>query len=482
MGIRTGKEYLQSLNDGRELYLGNELVKDLVNHPAFKYTARMIARCYDLQHSKQEELTFVENGERFGNIWLPPRSKDDFTKIRRHILTWHEFTAGCLGRLHDYLGVWITTLYIMRDVLGRENPKYALNMAKYYEYCRSGDLALTHAISTPQIDRGPGAGRKENEDIHVVDVNDKGIVIEGARTVSTYAPYANEFISFPQLPANPDEDKEYVTGFALPMNTKGLIFICREPYATPNTLEDHPLSTLYDEMDCQVIFDRVLVPWDRVFLYGSQGPKINFEVFDEVLGAACWQATIKNIAKLRFIIGLVTELTAAFGTDAYPNVQERAGWLIEWHNILNAAVEGAELLALNHNGYLIPNLWYTWPLVMVFGSHIYPYAVETLRILSGSGVIMHPSVKTFDNDKLRKILEQHFRARAKNAEERIQLFKLIADMTINQLGGRMLQYERYFAADPFRVAVVHFRFTDKTRFRELVKHQLDLIKEMKGEK
>jgi len=396
-------------------------------------------------------------------------------------MTWHEYTAGCLGRLHDYLSVWVTTLYIVRDILGMENPRYAENMARYYYYCRSRDLALTHAISTPQIDRSPGAGRKENEDIHVVDVNDRGIVIEGARTVSTYAPYANEFISFPQLPANPDEDREYVTGFALPMNAKGLIFICRESYATPDRLEDHPLSTLYDEMDCQVIFDRVLVPWDRVFLYGDKGPRINFEVFDEVLGAAVWQATIKNIAKLRFIIGLVTELVETFGTESYPNVQERAGWLIEWHNVLSAAIEGTEDYALNHNGYLIPNLWYTWPLVMVFGSYIYPYAVETLRVLSGSGVIMHPSMRAFRNERLKKILERHFRAKNKNAEERVQLFKLIADMTISQLGGRMLQYERYFAADPFRVAIVHFRFTDKTKFKELVKNQLNLIKELTKE-
>ncbi|MEX2319386.1 MAG: 4-hydroxyphenylacetate 3-hydroxylase N-terminal domain-containing protein, partial [Bauldia sp.] len=47
---QTGAEYLESLNDGREVYIYGERVKDVTTHPAFRNTARMAARLYDGLH------------------------------------------------------------------------------------------------------------------------------------------------------------------------------------------------------------------------------------------------------------------------------------------------------------------------------------------------------------------------------------------------------------------------------------------------
>jgi len=43
----TGAEYLESIRDGREIWIYGERVKDVTTHPAFRNTARMIARLYD---------------------------------------------------------------------------------------------------------------------------------------------------------------------------------------------------------------------------------------------------------------------------------------------------------------------------------------------------------------------------------------------------------------------------------------------------
>src|SRR5437588_10363138 len=47
----TGKEYLESLRDGREIWIYGERVKDVTTHPGFRNTARMIARLYDALHN-----------------------------------------------------------------------------------------------------------------------------------------------------------------------------------------------------------------------------------------------------------------------------------------------------------------------------------------------------------------------------------------------------------------------------------------------
>src|SRR5258707_14209229 len=46
----TGAEYLESLRDGREVYIYGDRVKDITTHPAFRNSARMIARLYDALH------------------------------------------------------------------------------------------------------------------------------------------------------------------------------------------------------------------------------------------------------------------------------------------------------------------------------------------------------------------------------------------------------------------------------------------------
>jgi len=49
----TGAEYLESLRDGREVYVYGERVKDVTTHPAFRNAARSIARLYDALHDEK---------------------------------------------------------------------------------------------------------------------------------------------------------------------------------------------------------------------------------------------------------------------------------------------------------------------------------------------------------------------------------------------------------------------------------------------
>src|SRR5262249_36494270 len=49
----TGAQYLESLRDGREVYVYGERIKDVTTHPAFRNSARSIARLYDALHDAQ---------------------------------------------------------------------------------------------------------------------------------------------------------------------------------------------------------------------------------------------------------------------------------------------------------------------------------------------------------------------------------------------------------------------------------------------
>src|SRR5260370_17341775 len=82
--------------------------------------------------------------------------------------------------------------------------------------------------------------------------------------LSTLAPVSDELWVGPYMPRKPGEE-DYALSFAVPVATRGLKFVCREPYDTGRSSFDRPLSSRFDEGDAIAIFDDVLVPWERVF-------------------------------------------------------------------------------------------------------------------------------------------------------------------------------------------------------------------------
>ena len=50
--IKTGKDHLEQLQDGRIVYIGDEKVSDVTKHPSLKRAAKTVAQLYDLKHTK----------------------------------------------------------------------------------------------------------------------------------------------------------------------------------------------------------------------------------------------------------------------------------------------------------------------------------------------------------------------------------------------------------------------------------------------
>ena len=120
----TGKEYLESLQDGREIWIYGERVQDVTTHPAFRNVARMIARLYDALHDpKQQDVltspTDTGSGGFTHKFFRVARSREDLIAQRGAIAHWARMTYGWMGRTPDYKASLMNTSFTWSAALAR---------------------------------------------------------------------------------------------------------------------------------------------------------------------------------------------------------------------------------------------------------------------------------------------------------------------------------------------------------------------------
>src|SRR4026207_1459371 len=111
----TGAEYLESIRDGREIWIYGERVKDVTTHPAFRNTVRMVARLFDALHDDKHKSkillpTDTGNGGVTHAYFKAPKSMEDLLQGRSAIAEWARMTYGWVGRAPDYKAAFLATL------------------------------------------------------------------------------------------------------------------------------------------------------------------------------------------------------------------------------------------------------------------------------------------------------------------------------------------------------------------------------------
>src|SRR4051812_3876038 len=95
--LMTGPQYLESLRDNRAVYLYGERVQDVTTHPAFRNSARSIARLYDALHDQtlRDQLTIVDrSGIRTHRFFVPSYSAPELMAARDAIAVWARLSYG----------------------------------------------------------------------------------------------------------------------------------------------------------------------------------------------------------------------------------------------------------------------------------------------------------------------------------------------------------------------------------------------------
>jgi 4-hydroxyphenylacetate 3-monooxygenase len=457
----TGDEYLESLRDGRSVYIDGERVADVTEHPAFRNSARSVARLYDALHDpRTRDLMTADDrqGIRTHRFFMPSYTPEDLLASREAIAHWARMSYGYMGRTPDYKAAFMAAL-------AADPGWYAPfedSARRWYRRYAESALFLNHVLINPPIDRNKAVHEVEDVYVHVVAERDGGMVVSGAKMLATGSAVTHAtFVaqnSAVQLEEGRAED--YALVFIAPMDTAGKKLICRSSYeASARSPWDNPLSSRFDENDAVVVFDNAFIPWENVLVYRDVRKATGFYAQSGFMPRYTLQSGTRLGVKLDFLCGLFVRALKANGTDEFRGVQAALGELIGWRSLIWALTA-----ALCHEpmagpgGSVVPKLEYA-TLVRLFGTMAFPRARALFaEFLGGSPLVVPSSYRDLQNEELRPLIDRFYRGSTGDAHDRIKLFKLLWDAVGTEFGARHEWYEINYAGNQEQMRLDMARF------------------------
>ena len=176
----------------------------------------------------------------------------------------------CVG--YDAFHALAATTWEMDMDLGTE---YHPRFIEFLKMVQVKDLSVAGALTEPR-------GRRDKKtldwpdpylSLKVVEKNDKGIVVRGAKINISGAFASHELVVMPQSSHKKDEE-DYAVAFATPADAEGITYVCQfSPYSAEREMADDLYelgNPVFGQREtCMVIFDNVFVPWERVFHFGE---------------------------------------------------------------------------------------------------------------------------------------------------------------------------------------------------------------------
>ncbi|TBN55220.1 4-hydroxyphenylacetate 3-monooxygenase [Hansschlegelia quercus] len=463
--MRSGSDYLRALDDGRCIFLNGGRISNVAEHGAFRGAARSVANLYDFQARPEnvERSTFeTPTGARVSRAWQMPTSYGELVQRREALVAWAELHHGFMGRSPDHVASTIACMAASAEVYRRHEGGRADAVLDYYAYARDQDLYLSYVIIDPQGDRSKAASEGGNGEVavRIVDEDPGGVTIRGAKMLGTGAALSDEVLVTTLRPLGADEARFAFTA-AVPIAAAGVKLMSRRSYEQAATSAfDYPLSSRFDENDALLYFDDVKVPWDRIFVHRGVAAQLAQWHEAPVHAFQNYQAEIRLMVKLRFLIGLAHKITETIGTSNMPSVRQTLGELAADCSMIEAFVYGMEAKGSFYGPYFMPDRGLLYA-AQVHGQALYPRVIQALRELSGGGVIMLPSsVEDFGDPEIARLIGRTQHSPAFSSDERVQLFKLAWDAIGSEFASRHVQYETFYSGPRHVVAGMSYRTFD----------------------
>lgn len=452
--MKTPQEYIESLRKlDLVVYMFGKRVVNVVDDPVIRPSLNAVAMTYSLAlDPRYEEIMTATShltGKKINRFTHIHRSTDDLVKKSRMGRLLGAHTGCCFQRCvgMDALNALSMTTY---DIDRKQNTGYNARFLKYLEYVQENDLVCDGAMTDPKGDRSLPPHRQDDPDmfLRIVDENERGIVVRGAKAHQTGAVNSHEVIVMPTISMR-EEDRDYAVSFALPSDTAGISYIMGRQSCDTRKLERGQIdqgNTLFGGHEALIIFDDVFVPWERVFMcreFNFAGQLV------EQFASYHRQSYACKVGVGDVLIGCVQNLAEYNGTGRASHVKDK---IIEMNQLNETLYCGC--IACASEGHREPSgTYYVDPLLAnVHKQNVtrFPYEIARLaQDVAGGLMVTLPSEDDYRSPESGKWIKKYFRgSSAVPTEHRMRMLRLVENLTMGTAAVGYLTESMHGAGSP----------------------------------
>ena len=428
MGLKTAAEYRQSLRDGRVVYLNGEQVEDVTTHPALRVGVDTAAFDYEMAEMPEyRDLAVVmdeKTGEPISRYYYTPKNSDDLLKRHELMVTGTRANQGIVPFTKDIGADAMNAVSMTAQMMAKK--EYMDRAENFRAYLQKNDLSMAGAMTDAKGNRvlRPSDPKQAHPDyyVRIVDKNRDGIVVTGAKLHITAAAYFNELLIMPCRNMS-EADADYAVSFAIPANTKGITQICH-PFHYRTGGDDFPVDVpIRNHTDSMIIFDDVLVPWDRVFLAGEWQfamPLVyNFATLHRHTGCSY------HIPLLEILVGAAQAIAEYNGIDRVPHIREQITDLAIELQTLKSLSKASCLDYEIYGGIPIPNRAITNIAKYSYANN-WHNSTKLIQDIAGGLLVTAPTYRDWQNAKTRDYIDKYLGGKAGiSTEDRLRMLQVI---------------------------------------------------------
>ena len=440
MGIKTSKEYLESLKKLKpEVYIGGEKIDDVVNSRYFRTPLEEMCKFYDWASDPEKEKDFsfwssVVNEK--VSFWTHMReTPDDVRKLIETLKTNNarHFCSMCMITGLNVL--WAVTY----DIDQAKGTQYHERLKNFFRELQTNDLRYCLGVMDPKGNRSLSPSRQADPDLYlrVVERNDKGIIVNGAKVHTSDAPITHFIFTCPSGVLQ-EADKDYALSFAIPVDTKGIKFITRPAPGPLETKEmESPVSSHIGFVECLTVFDHVFVPWERVFMCGEWEFTENliryFSPYVRICKGTCTSARTDILA------GTAALIADYNGTAKASHIKSKITDMIMSSEIgWGCALASVAKSSMHPSGIPIPDI--SLSNAGLYHSRLrFIEFLGTLQEIAGGIVTTMPGEAEYKNEETKGYIEKYLKGRNDiPTEDRLKLLYFIQDLTASRFSGYLI--------------------------------------------
>jgi len=450
--IRTGEEYIESLKKrDLKVYLFGELVKEPVEHPVIRPSINAVAKTYDLAVEEEELASPLSSisGQRVNRFLHIAESAEDLVLQNKMQRKLGQLTGTCFQRCvgMDAMNSLHSTTF---EIDEKHGTHYHQRLLEFIKMVQHENLVIGGAMTDVKGDRSLSPSEQEDPDLflHIVDRDEKGVYVTGAKAHQTGTINSHWMILMPTMRLL-ENDKDYAIVGAVPVDAPGITYIYGRQSCDTRSMEPGDIdagNSEYGGQETMVICDRVFIPNEMIFMNGEyEFASMLVERFtcyhrrsyvcktglgDVLIGAAAAIADYNGVPKVSHIKDKIIEMThlnesiyAAGIASSYQGHKMKSGVFLSDDMLANVCKHNVTRL---------------------------PYELARLaQDVAGGILVTLPSEAEFRSEITGPLLEKYLKGKSGiEVENRMRILRLIENMTMGRNAVGYLTESMHGAGSP----------------------------------